>query len=529
MPGANSLLPNSEDEQVTAELILSSPEAVVVQVADAKNISRALMLTVQLAELDVPMVLALNMWDEAKDLHIKIDHRRLAELAGIRVVRTVATERRGFTALRHGLLDARKAQLALKYPQTIEEAVKEIEVILPQELSGRRGRALMILGGASEPLDVLSGQDRQAALEIRQQAQERFGEPLSYIISQARFAYVRRLLEPLVSRAEPEGESQRSSRVVWRGVALAIMAFLVGYKLADLVLGFTAVPELLGNVYYYTLLAGPGLLCVFLYQRFVRDPFFERARSFSSLLGLLTMRVRTAIPLVIVTLWLLYVLVGKFAAGTCVDFLESVVFGQYINPGLMYVVVFVLPEESLAYQLLFDDAGENHDLDYHFLFSQARTSAEHKYPRLSARPRPTKSGPHQPRMPVSAGVTALGLLVAIPPTRVGQASYATNSTYTPAWPAALAANHAGTSAPAAPPAMPPRNTDPEESPCHADTSSDGPAAYRWTDSPRCPGSARRRRRWAQMIGPAHAAHPAAAALPAGDGELPAPPCVAPQR
>ena len=39
----------------------------------------------QLAELEVPMVLALNMWDEARDLHIKIDHQRLAELAGIRV------------------------------------------------------------------------------------------------------------------------------------------------------------------------------------------------------------------------------------------------------------------------------------------------------------------------------------------------------------------------------------------------------------------------------------------------------------
>ena len=358
MPGANSLLPNSEDEQVTAELILSRPEAVVVQVADAKNISRALMLTVQLAELDVPMVLALNMWDEAKDLHIKIDHRRLAELAGIRVVRTVATERRGLTALRHALVDARKAQLAVKYPEVIEEAVKEIEAILPVEVTGRRGRALMILGGASETLEALSGEDRRAALAIHGRVQERFSEPLSYIISQARFDYVRRLLEPLLSRAEPEGESQRSSRAVWRGVGLGIMAFLVGYKLADLVLGLTTVPELLGKVYYYALLAGPGLGCVFLYQGFVRDPFFDRARSFSSLLGLLTMRVRTAIPLVIVTLWLLYVLVGQFAAGTCVDFLESVVFGEYINPALMYVAGLGLAEESLAYQLLFDtEAG----------------------------------------------------------------------------------------------------------------------------------------------------------------------------
>ena len=358
MPGANSLLPNSEDEQVTAGLILSSSQAVVVQVADAKNISRALMLTVQLAELEVPMVLALNMWDEARDLHIKIDHQRLAQLAGIRVVRTVATERRGLTALRHGLTRARKCQLMVEYPRAIEKAAKEIEAILPAELSGRRGRALMVLGGASEPLETLSSLDRQAVLDISQATQERFSEPMSYIINQARFTYIRRLLEPLMSRAQPEEESQPSSGTFWRGVGLAIMAFLVGYKLADLILGFTALPELLGDVYYYVLLAGPGLGCVLLYQQFVRDPFFDRARSFRELLGLLTMRVHTAIPLVIVTLWLLYVLVGKFASGTCVDFLESVVFGEYINPALMYLAGLALAQESLAYQLLFDaEAG----------------------------------------------------------------------------------------------------------------------------------------------------------------------------
>ncbi len=223
---------------------------------------------------------------------------------------------------------------------------------------GRRGRALMILGGASDPLDVLSSQDRQTVLKISQVAQDRFGEPLSYIISQARFAYIRRLLEPLVSRTLSDEESQRSSGALWRAGCLAVMAFLVGYKLADLVLGFTAVPEMLPNAYYYPLLAGPALLCVLFYQRVVRDPFFNRARSFSSLLGLLTMQVRTAIPLVIVTLWLLYVLVGQFAAGTCVDFLESVVFGEYINPGLMYLVGLALAQESLAYRLLFDaEAG----------------------------------------------------------------------------------------------------------------------------------------------------------------------------
>ena len=67
-PGLNSLLPLSEDERVTWELVRSvrgEAGAVVVQVADAKNLRRALLLTLQLAQLEVPTVLVLNMHDEA--------------------------------------------------------------------------------------------------------------------------------------------------------------------------------------------------------------------------------------------------------------------------------------------------------------------------------------------------------------------------------------------------------------------------------------------------------------------------------
>jgi len=139
---------------------------------------------------------------------------------------------------------------------------------------------------------------------------------------------------------------------------LAVVAFLVGYKLADLLLGLTPLAQRIGLLGYYLLLAILGLACSWAYRRFVRNPYFARASSFSQLLGLLTMRVRTAVPLVIVTLWLFYLLVGKFAAGTCVDFLENVVFARYLTPALAYLLGLVLPSESLAYQVLFNaEAG----------------------------------------------------------------------------------------------------------------------------------------------------------------------------
>ncbi|NIA07002.1 MAG: GTP-binding protein [Actinobacteria bacterium] len=357
-PGANSLLPNSEDEQVTARMVLENPEAIVLQVADAKNIARALMLTVQLAELEMPMVLALNMWDEAKDLHLSIDYLGLAERLGVRVVRTVATEKRGFTAVKHALGKAGIARMAVTYPEAIEQAVSRIQAKLGTNGRGSRGRALMILGGASGPLESLNAEDRQDILEIRRKTQIQFGEPLGYIISQTRFNYLGQLLEPIVGRPEVEQAGGSATRLAKTRILLAIITFLVGYKLADMVLGITPLQNRLGSLGYYLLLAGPGLLCSWAYQRFIRNPYFRQANSFSELLGLLTMRVRTAAPLVIITLWLLYLLVGKFAAGICVDFLENTVFGAYINPGLMYVVKLGVSEQSLVYKILFDpEAG----------------------------------------------------------------------------------------------------------------------------------------------------------------------------
>ncbi|MBP2682563.1 MAG: small GTP-binding protein, partial [Deltaproteobacteria bacterium] len=66
-PGVYSLLPMSEDERVTRDILMREPGARVLQVCDAKNLRRSLMITVQLAEMEVPLVLAVNMADEARE------------------------------------------------------------------------------------------------------------------------------------------------------------------------------------------------------------------------------------------------------------------------------------------------------------------------------------------------------------------------------------------------------------------------------------------------------------------------------
>jgi len=98
-PGLNDLSQKSEDARVTRELLHGTADATVIQVADAKNLRRALLLTLQLAELQEPTILVLNMADELERRGGHIDTERLSQLLGIPVVLTVATQGKGIDAL----------------------------------------------------------------------------------------------------------------------------------------------------------------------------------------------------------------------------------------------------------------------------------------------------------------------------------------------------------------------------------------------------------------------------------------------
>jgi len=106
-PGVNALEGVlSEDERITKQLLASGGAELVVQVADARNLRRALMLTSQLAETGLPMILVLNMVDEADARGITIDADGLSDYLGIPVIEAVAPEGRGVAELRDALPSA---------------------------------------------------------------------------------------------------------------------------------------------------------------------------------------------------------------------------------------------------------------------------------------------------------------------------------------------------------------------------------------------------------------------------------------
>ena len=103
-PGVNTLEGMlSEDERITRQLLSSGGAELIVQVADARNLRRALMLTSQLAATALPMILVLNMVDEAHARGITIDSEGLADRLGIPVIEAVAIEGQGMADLRSAL------------------------------------------------------------------------------------------------------------------------------------------------------------------------------------------------------------------------------------------------------------------------------------------------------------------------------------------------------------------------------------------------------------------------------------------
>ena len=100
-PGVNALEGTlSEDEQITREVLTGEQADLVIQIADARNLRRALMLTGQIARFGKPTILALNMIDEAYARGISIDAVALEAELGIPVIEMVAVEGRGLAELR---------------------------------------------------------------------------------------------------------------------------------------------------------------------------------------------------------------------------------------------------------------------------------------------------------------------------------------------------------------------------------------------------------------------------------------------
>ena len=239
-PGVLSLPSRSDDERATMRALLNEHTRCLVQVGDAKNLRRTLTLTALLAELGVPMVLALNMHDEAAARGVIVDIPALAEELGIPVMATVATGGEGIGELTNSLGHAQPPQALLRYDAEIEKAIGQaaaaINRIAPHPQLAARGLAILFLGGDTEVTGWLAekaGADFAELVALRQKAEQAGKGKLATQLARERTEAADALATSAIRRAARSSPllSQRIGQYVvdplWGVPILLGMLFLV--------------------------------------------------------------------------------------------------------------------------------------------------------------------------------------------------------------------------------------------------------------------------------------------------------------
>ncbi len=139
LPGIYSLTAYSVEEVVARNFILEEHPDVVVDILDASNLERNLYLAVQLIELNIPLVFAMNMVDVARMRGIKIDYPQLSRLLGVPIVETVGTKGEGIEELLDTVLEVAEGKdptsrhIHINYGREIEEEISKIRQVLKKD------------------------------------------------------------------------------------------------------------------------------------------------------------------------------------------------------------------------------------------------------------------------------------------------------------------------------------------------------------------------------------------------------------
>lgn len=203
-PGVVTFPSQSEDEQVTERVLLYEPLQAILQVGDAKNLRRTLNLTIQLAEMGVPLVLALNMMDEAQARGVRLNHGLLAEYLSIQVIPTTAIHSQGLNELINALQSENLPNFRMAYPAEIESAIANTSTYLSDLKAPISNRSLSLLWLSGDPVaeqwlrENLAEQNYQQLYTQRQLLQLSFVEPLSYVIQGARLDFIEGVISAVI-------------------------------------------------------------------------------------------------------------------------------------------------------------------------------------------------------------------------------------------------------------------------------------------------------------------------------------------
>ena len=203
-PGMYSLLPITEEERVTRSILFKDKPSIVLHVIDAKNLNRMLGVTLQLLEANLPVILVINIIDEAEKIGLKINGEKLQEKLGIPVILTVATEKRNIDSIILSIKQYKSKTNTNNLPQyqgVVEEAIDKLNLIVNHQSEiSQRALALLILQKDEEIIAQYNeGKNKNAITKIIKDLSEKISQPLTYLISLERQKITAKLSEDVVT------------------------------------------------------------------------------------------------------------------------------------------------------------------------------------------------------------------------------------------------------------------------------------------------------------------------------------------
>ena len=190
LPGTYSLTSYSPEERVSRDVLLEEPLSAVVNVVDAANLKRSLYLTLQLLEMEIPLVLDLNMMDVAEGLDISVDVPGLSRELGVPVVATAITHGRGREELFGAIADMSRSNARTSvavselYPD-LQGALEELESLLTNSLPSNRTSSSSSSSQRTFPLPWIAVKLMEGDPEVAALVRERAGDAAQGILSRA--------------------------------------------------------------------------------------------------------------------------------------------------------------------------------------------------------------------------------------------------------------------------------------------------------------------------------------------------------
>lgn len=240
-PGMYAVHTITEEERVAREILLNEKPDVVLHVLDARNLERMLAMTIQLIEAGLPVVLVVNIMDEAERLGLSFDLPLLQQRLGIPVIAAATARKRGIEEIKAAIAEfGHSCGLPISYSRLLERDIAEVSRLLQgQYVLSRRALALLLLQGDEEVSGLAAQQEGESypalAEKVREIAFER-RESFHLDLSMERKEIVNRLVRGVITLPDKRRETWggRLSRLAVQpltGIPLLLLTLYFGlYK-----------------------------------------------------------------------------------------------------------------------------------------------------------------------------------------------------------------------------------------------------------------------------------------------------------